>query len=493
MTTIWRRAVVVLGLLLSNSCREEAKPTPARGALPVTVAAPGSLVMQGVIAGPQVFWQDVRTGLGEEGRRLPKHFPLLVTELLGVSPVISGRFELNEPIRVALGVDGARLRWALALRVRSGAELVAELSTGATAPYRVTRNPHLQELARPGAEEIVARGVSSNWLVLASDSETLRAYAPYLAFTRVEDTTTAQTGRLALTSTPAAGAKLAEFWRDWWTRSGESLRGDMSLMTGDLSAEFAATELSRLAAHVARGAETLLRGLVRSRFELGVDGTHFVLTGQHETAQRWRPAADNCQVLSKSPYLPTLAAFAWGAEGALELPLTDGALELRAPMLLGVAEHEHATVGFADVSSNLAPDAAARRLHELFARKAPESTKTDRPWTVKSRVKAGAREWTFSPVQSARAATPSRALRLVLLAAGEAHEDRSRWLVLADGSELPGWGTPGAELPWSPACERLLFGAALGAPPNAIALWVASTKTGVELQGRAPLRSFAEL
>ncbi len=485
--------ILLANLVLFSGCRERDEgPVPARS-VPSSevVAEPKALVMVGLIAGPQALWTDVRAGLGESGRRLPKHFPLLVTELLGVSPVLTGRFDLNEPARVALGVEGDRLQWALALRVQSGAELVAELTTGSQAAYRATSHDVLKELARVGADEVPARGVVSNWLIVATDSAALRSLGPYLGRKRIEDRLKAQTGELMLESAPSAGTKLADFWNAWWIRDGKLYQRELLSLLQGVAAEHMTDQLVALTSQVSTGVEHLLRGVRSSRVRLAIEETDLVVEGEQVTEHVWSTAAGTCAVIGQTPFAPTLAALAWGGQGALDIPLPDGPLQVRGPALLGVADSGQDMLGFADVGLMDTVPKTAGRIGAIFSEAARQSRKSAVPWTVSDGLHHGGRAWILAP-SSKTGGSPPRKLQVALSDAGEA-KGRSRWIVTTHSAgQLPQWGAERATLPWSRRCDEVVFGASLGSTPNRVALWGTQSdraKGVLVLQGRAPLRS----
>jgi hypothetical protein len=109
--------------------------------------------------------------------------------LLGLPPLCADSFD-PETASVGAIAQGAQgeLGWVFALHTLSGPELVAKLSTGAHAPFRAEpAESHGLTLLRnatdaggkPNAE--FALGVFDNYLLVASNAETLAAVGPYTA------------------------------------------------------------------------------------------------------------------------------------------------------------------------------------------------------------------------------------------------------------------------------------------------------------------------
>jgi hypothetical protein len=113
---------------------------------------------------------------GAEGKALPFQFPVLAAHVLGLPPLLSGRFRPELPVFGALGVNEGQLEWALALRVQSGAEVVAELSTGSEARFQRVSSEGVTLLR--GASRTF--GVVDSYIVLASSESAVIRYAPFL-------------------------------------------------------------------------------------------------------------------------------------------------------------------------------------------------------------------------------------------------------------------------------------------------------------------------
>lgn len=144
-----------------------------------------------VIPRPQQSYDAARQ-VGAEGRTLPWQLPVLLAHQLGLPPLTSGRFLSQHPVVGALSVAEGEMSWALAFRVVSGAEIVAELSTGADA--RFSAQVHDGVTVLRGARGSLA--VVDSTLLLGSSEATLIEYSPYLARTLMPEaqSTTSATG-----------------------------------------------------------------------------------------------------------------------------------------------------------------------------------------------------------------------------------------------------------------------------------------------------------
>ncbi|HEY4107047.1 MAG TPA: hypothetical protein VGM44_24270, partial [Polyangiaceae bacterium] len=120
---------------------------------------------------------------------LPAGFPMLVVSLLGLPPLCADSFDPETATVGAIARDvNGELGWVLAVHTLSGPELVAKLSTGAHAPFRALPSESrgltlLQSATDAGAKQNsdFALGVFDNYLLVASNAETLRAVGPYVA------------------------------------------------------------------------------------------------------------------------------------------------------------------------------------------------------------------------------------------------------------------------------------------------------------------------
>lgn len=310
-TTTFHSKLLVVALVLGvgvGGCRKESVDSRSGSAeLPAaeqSPAAPTGLVANVFVAHPQRSWTEARTALGASGRFLPRKFPLVLARLLSASPVLSGRFVPELPTLGAVGqlATTTELGWVLAFRVRSGAELVAELSTGGSAAFRAVRKDGLVVLERASEP---AFGVSNNHLLVASDQDALIQFGAYAArIKRNRDLRALGAGQ------PVAQLELTDFF-------GALLAQHLSGAT-DAPLRFLSEQLAQQQEHgpAKHGEpEVLLSQLRRFRVSL-VQAAGSLRAGQLELrfdgeAVEWRgravmrgvprPVNDGCRVLSQLP------------------------------------------------------------------------------------------------------------------------------------------------------------------------------------------------
>jgi hypothetical protein len=136
---------------------------------------------------------------------MPWQLPVLLAHQFGLPPLVSGRFLPEKPAVVGLGLYQRTWEWAVAFRVRSGAELVAELSTGSSARFAAERRGDVVLLR--GASRTLA--VVDSTLVVAASEPALERYAIYLARTPEEPISPQADASLRVT--PGAGSLFDDF------------------------------------------------------------------------------------------------------------------------------------------------------------------------------------------------------------------------------------------------------------------------------------------
>jgi hypothetical protein len=472
---------------------------------------PDAVVFEATIARPQSLYEAVRQGLGESGRALPKHYPLLLTELLGASPVLTGRFDMNAPARAVIALDGERFSWLVGLRVHSGAEFVAELTTGAGAPYQAAPHQGCVGLTRPGVKEFPARGVGANWLLLASDDDALGALGEYVSRARF-DGAPAQAASVSLRSRGAVGQRLATFWNAWWASSGATLKHQLLVEAGPGATAPVAVHLAALADLVANGTGQLLLSTTGSDITLEVKGAHVVLDAHQAGTLPWALASDACRVASSSPLANPIGAFVWGVSGRHALPLLEASaetLEITAPMFFGIAQAESGTTAFAELGSPLGEQSLAAEFDGAFLAWAPPGAATSHGWQVVKPRGRAAGHWIFSRSAAARLSRPVRSAELPPSEASPSFDvvlgasaGRARWVIGPNAADaLASWQressdvqlSSGAQLPWGQHCAQLVAGAMLGSVESRIGMWASAVDGGYRVSATAPLRLLSEL
>lgn len=180
--------------------------------------------MHGVFHQPQRSYETMRAA-HPQGQAMPWQLPVLLAHQLGLPPLVSGRFLPEKPAVVALGLHQSTWEWAAAFRVRSGAELVAELSTGSGARFAAERRGEVVLLR--GASRTLA--VVDSTLVVAASEPALERYAVYLA--RPPEAPIAPQADASLRVTPGAGSLFDDFILQGTDRVTALLQGALAEQT----------------------------------------------------------------------------------------------------------------------------------------------------------------------------------------------------------------------------------------------------------------------
>lgn len=192
---VWGAAVIVLLGAVCLTCRSKHEGNEIASARPALPSPPKSLLLELVIPAPQQSWEQLRTGLGPRGKLLPSRYPVLLSSQLGASPVLSGRFLPELPVVGAVSAIGQALEWVIGFPVQSGAELVAELTTGNNAPFRALPVPHLVLLERSGPRSFA---VANNRLLVGSSRAALENLGAFVARKDAHEQTTQAAAHLRL-------------------------------------------------------------------------------------------------------------------------------------------------------------------------------------------------------------------------------------------------------------------------------------------------------
>lgn len=187
----WSRAIFGVSLALSSACSScgETKPQGSDAAVVdlSPVPEPAGLVGELVIAKPGDTWTKMRDLGGGPARLMPAGFGMLATTLLGMGAGNADSIDTDIPITGAIAENGEDLALALALHVKSGAELVARLTKGSDSAYDAKPDAATSiTLLSPKAGKAsgdVALGILGNHLLVSNDAEWLKKLGPYAART----------------------------------------------------------------------------------------------------------------------------------------------------------------------------------------------------------------------------------------------------------------------------------------------------------------------
>lgn len=166
-----------------SRCGTETPPAPSASVVvPAPPAAPRGFVADFVVPRPATLWGALREILGARFPVLPREGALAVVHGLGLPLATAGLFELESPMLGVLTRDTAgSVTPTAAIRLKSGRELVALLTTGATPPFAgETSASGITELVPRGTEAAYGLAVFRNHLVVSRDREQARQNARFL-------------------------------------------------------------------------------------------------------------------------------------------------------------------------------------------------------------------------------------------------------------------------------------------------------------------------
>jgi hypothetical protein len=183
---------------------EEAVRVGAKVVANASVSAPKELVAEGTLRRPDEVWPRLRDALGRRGRALPRGFPLAIAALSGFSPLVAGLLDGAAKVPFAILATPSGVSFVLGLRVTSGRELSAALTTGRDAAFTANADPvhGLSVLVPKRAPAELAVALSGDELLVASSREALELSGAYVA---AAESRTPESGEvIELTSSSAA-------------------------------------------------------------------------------------------------------------------------------------------------------------------------------------------------------------------------------------------------------------------------------------------------
>ncbi|HVU01787.1 MAG TPA: hypothetical protein VHE30_08545 [Polyangiaceae bacterium] len=209
-----------LAVFGSVACRKDSPPPTAETPPTPPPPPPESLIADGALGNVAATWASVRERIGGRALAVPSTFPLAVTTLIGASPLSAGLVDDRAPLALALVDERDGLAWVVGVKVTSGAELAASLSTGSEARFAAgPRTPSgLVPLVQKGAAVPLALGVAGDALVIASGRVALSDAGAYVGRTLLpsqkdRDGLSLTVPRSALSGVVAAGLrKQASAW-----------------------------------------------------------------------------------------------------------------------------------------------------------------------------------------------------------------------------------------------------------------------------------------
>lgn len=175
----------MISLLLVSSCRcgdnggELASAVPAPKPAP---EPPPGLLADWAVGEPKAFWSQVHGMASGPMRTLPSNPELLLTNSLGLPALSAGFFDLTSAVvGVLLDRHPRAPALVLAVRVSSGRELVALLTSGAAPSFKVKSLASGYQVLDPvEADRALQLAVLNNHLVVSTDKHVEPKVARYL-------------------------------------------------------------------------------------------------------------------------------------------------------------------------------------------------------------------------------------------------------------------------------------------------------------------------
>lgn len=146
-----------------SACRKSAPPAPSEKVAPAP-ARPAEVVFEASLPAPREFWPRLRELAGPIGEVMPRGPELFVCGVASIPPLSAGLLDLSSPL-VAVWVAGEAPGFVLGVHLASGAELIAQVSTGAHPTHRVERRAGVAYLS-PASGGDFSFAVASDTLLL---------------------------------------------------------------------------------------------------------------------------------------------------------------------------------------------------------------------------------------------------------------------------------------------------------------------------------------
>ena len=295
----------LVGLLLltlpAAGCRRSVPTAKAdAGAQAARVSAPAATLIEIILPRPAETWRRVRALLGPTAAVLPVTFPVLLAGLLDLPTTAAGVFDEQIAPRAVLLVESTGPELVLSVHVRSGAELVAMLTTGQQ-PSHIARplgaGQTLLEPKTPAPEPRVLL-VQHNALIVGQSRSATVAAAPYLVQALGDAAPTSPAADFELVSSAAAlsGPAKTLLTQSWQARRRElELAAENARGRARRSADFGEPAAVMAAAdRVVETLSSLLSSAARARVAVELGAEQVVVEGELEASPggelaRWLP------------------------------------------------------------------------------------------------------------------------------------------------------------------------------------------------------------
>jgi hypothetical protein len=188
----WARiAILLVGLPIAScsSCDKSESSAPGGSAnVPADltpVPYPEGLLADFWLQNPEQTWKSMRELAGGPALLLPSTFQLFASTLLGLPAQAAGSIDGNVPVVGVFVGSPQGPRWVVALHVKSGRELVQQLTAGADAKHAARADAATGitfiEPKAGKSSEAIALGVVGYYLLAAESAGELAAAGAYVA------------------------------------------------------------------------------------------------------------------------------------------------------------------------------------------------------------------------------------------------------------------------------------------------------------------------
>ncbi|HVW25978.1 MAG TPA: hypothetical protein VHC69_11460 [Polyangiaceae bacterium] len=172
-------------LVSGLGCRHDRReaPTAASATVLAVVPEPAGLLLRGALRQPSAVYRELQRTLGGRARFLPNNLSVAIATTFFDAPLSAGLIDDGSPMALCvLRNDGGDTNTVAALRLTSGRELVAAVTTGSDARFTARKDASgVTVLSRAAPDPRVALGVFADRLLFSDSEASLLAAGPFLA------------------------------------------------------------------------------------------------------------------------------------------------------------------------------------------------------------------------------------------------------------------------------------------------------------------------
>ncbi|MGD0525462.1 MAG: hypothetical protein ABSE49_09980, partial [Polyangiaceae bacterium] len=204
-----RLALPLLVLALAAGCKRDGSAA-SHAASTTPVAAPATLVAEGTLRDPDVFWGKLRKGGGAPLAMMHATAAGAILGWAGVDPSVAPLVAGGAPFQLVLGDVPDGTAYAIAMKLADPDAARAKLVDGETALYRGEDADGMVRLVprQEGASAVALAVAWTGYLVLASSAGDLSTLGPYAA--RTMPTKALPASSFELRADPAALATIGK-------------------------------------------------------------------------------------------------------------------------------------------------------------------------------------------------------------------------------------------------------------------------------------------